>query len=126
MPDVIRKLVIAESFEGEEVPQEIYDIATNLPYRDFITVGLLLDKLLIQNKTKFNENIFDCIDTEEKAYWLGFIFADGSIRSNGSFIFELSLKGSDINHLHKFNTFMGHIKDNVKIGKVYVQIVSNL
>lgn len=73
-----------------------------------------------QNIVKFNENIFDCIDTEEKAYWLGFIFADGSIRSNGSFIFELSLKGSDINHLHKFNKFMGHIKDNVKIGKVTV------
>lgn len=70
-----------------------------------------------QNRTKFNENIFDCIDTEEKAYWLGFIYADGSIRSEGSYIFELSLKGSDIEHLRKFNKFMGHIKDNVKLGK---------
>lgn len=26
-----------------------------------------------QNKLKFNENVFDSIDTEEKAYWLGFM-----------------------------------------------------
>lgn len=70
-----------------------------------------------QNETKFNEHIFDVIDTEEKAYWLGFIFADGYIssRDNG---FELSLKGSDIEHLHKFNKFMEHNKDNVKLGEV--------
>lgn len=42
---------LAESIEGEKVPQEIYDIATNLPYRDFITVGLLLDKLKLKNET---------------------------------------------------------------------------
>lgn len=38
---------------GEEnVNKEAYEAATNLPYRDFITVGLLLDKLKIKNKTK--------------------------------------------------------------------------
>ena len=38
---------------GEEaVDKEAYDTAVNLPYRDFITVGLLLDKLKIKNKTK--------------------------------------------------------------------------
>ena len=34
------------------VNQEAYNTAVNLPYRDFITVGLLLDKLKIKNKTK--------------------------------------------------------------------------
>ena len=69
-----------------------------------------------QNRLKFDNTVFDCIDTEEKAYWLGFIFADGYIssRDNG---FELSLKGSDIEHLHKFNKFMEHNKDNVKLGE---------
>ena len=45
------------------VDKELVDIASNLPYRDFITVGLLLDKLLIQNKTKFktvNNIVPDC------------------------------------------------------------------
>ena len=35
-----------------EVPVEIKDIALGLPYRDFITVGLLLKKLNLKNKTK--------------------------------------------------------------------------
>ena len=74
-----------------------------------------------QNKVKFNENIFDSVDTEEKAYWLGFIYADGYIKYNEegekpSYIFELSLSVEDVEHLRKFNLFMGHIKDNVKIG----------
>ena len=66
----------------------------------------------------FNENVFDTIDTEEKAYWLGFIFADGSISSTQKqYTFELSLKIEDIEHLNKFNQFMEHKKDNVKISK---------
>jgi Protoporphyrinogen oxidase len=36
---------------GETVPQDIHGIAANLPYRDFITVGLLLKKLKIKNRT---------------------------------------------------------------------------
>ena len=70
-----------------------------------------------QNKTKFNENIFDSIDTEEKAYWLGFIFADGYISSTDN-TFELSLSIKDIDHLKKFNIFMQHEHNNVKIGNV--------
>ena len=36
----------------DKVNKEAYNTAVNLPYRDFITVGLLLDKLKIKNKTK--------------------------------------------------------------------------
>ncbi len=75
-----------------------------------------------QNKVKFNEHIFDVIDTEEKAYWLGFIFADGYIDSSPLnlskkpiYNFELSLKADDSEHLEKFNKFMEHINNNVKI-----------
>ncbi len=37
---------------GEDVPGAVKEVATALPYRDFITVGLLVDKLLLENKTK--------------------------------------------------------------------------
>ena len=37
---------------GEKAPQNVRDIAAELPYRDFITVGLLLNKLNIKNQTK--------------------------------------------------------------------------
>ena len=36
---------------GESVPAEIREIASGLPYRDFMTVGLLVDKLKLKNKT---------------------------------------------------------------------------
>lgn len=58
-----------------------------------------------QNMTKFDDTVFDKIDTEEKAYWLGFLYADGSISSNRNEV-ELSLKSSDIEHLEKFKSFL--------------------
>ncbi len=37
---------------GEAAPADVRRIAAGLPYRDFITVGLLVNKLKLQNKTK--------------------------------------------------------------------------
>lgn len=71
-----------------------------------------------QNRAKFNEYIFDSIDTEEKAYWLGFIFADGYINSSpiesnkkSIYGFELSLQLLDLNHLIKFKDFVSYEKN---------------
>ncbi len=43
---------LLEAIGKENSPEEVYDIATTLPYRDFMTVGLLLDGLKVKNKTK--------------------------------------------------------------------------
>lgn len=43
---------LVASIEGDEVPDEVKKIASALPYRDFITVGLLVDRLAIKNRTK--------------------------------------------------------------------------
>lgn len=64
-------------------------------------------------KYNYNENYFEEIDTEEKAYWLGFIAADGSIVNNGSAL-EISLKQSDRNHLIKFANAIGETDRMVK------------
>lgn len=42
---------LVASFNAD-VPENVRYVAQNLPYRDFITVGLLLDKLKIKNTTK--------------------------------------------------------------------------
>lgn len=62
-----------------------------------------------KRKPKFNENYFDEINDEHKAYWLGFIWADGyiSIRNRDdriSYEFKLSIKQDDWEHLVKFNS----------------------
>lgn len=40
------------SIRGVDVPEEVAKAAAELPYRDFMTVGLLVDKLKIKNETK--------------------------------------------------------------------------
>lgn len=52
-------------------------------------------------KFHFNYDFFEKIDTEEKAYWLGFLYADGHIRPSGEII--LVLQNRDKDHLIKFN-----------------------
>ena len=42
---------LVNSFEQSLVSNEVKDIANGLPYRDFVTVGLLVNKLEIKNKT---------------------------------------------------------------------------
>lgn len=53
---------LISSFRGIEVPSRVMDIAIALPYRDFITVGILVNELAIKNRSKyasFNNRIPD-------------------------------------------------------------------
>lgn len=58
-------------------------------------------------KYKIDLEYFKDIDTEEKAYWLGFIFADGTLGAYGKnkneYTFKLDLSLKDLHHLEKFN-----------------------
>lgn len=65
------------------------------------------------NKLRIREDLFNEIKTENDAYWLGFIFADGYIADNG--MFEISLKYTDYSHLLKFAEFCNF--DTTKIIK---------
>jgi hypothetical protein len=59
-----------------------------------------------QRKYTLDEDVFDVIDSEQKAYWLGFLFADGST-SNSRNSVSLGLAIKDIEHLEKFRNFVG-------------------
>ena len=58
----------------------------------------------------FDEFFFDKIDTEEKAYWLGFFFADGYLSSTSNLI-GFELESSDISHLEKFKKALNTDKE---------------
>lgn len=57
-----------------------------------------------------NEDIFSVIDTEEKAYWLGFLCGDGCVYDN---YIRISLKYNDVEHLKKFKSFLN--AESIKI-----------
>jgi len=67
---------------------------------------------LKQVKCYLDDTIFKNIDTEEKAYWLGFLFADGYIRKRKSSELRLKLSTKDKSHLEKFKI---SIKSNTNI-----------
>lgn len=81
------------------------------------------------NKRKYlvDDNFFSVIDTEQKAYWLGFITADGCLyhkKNSNSKMIEIGLKIEDIDHLEKFTqdiqtnypiTTRNNISCNIKI-----------
>lgn len=83
-------------------------------------------------KHDYDESVFDVIDTEEKAYWAGFIMGDGQIeeykrsRADGSiyinYRLNLNLKYSDANHLQKFLDFLNCTTKKIK--KVNVKMPS--
>lgn len=72
-------------------------------------------------KYEVDENFFEVIDTEEKAYWLGFLYADGYVkkRQSNSCIIELSLAEIDYNHVLKFKN---SLKSNYAISKKIVKL----
>ncbi len=61
-------------------------------------------------KYQIKTDFFRTIDSEEKAYWLGFIFADGSISSEKG-RFAIAVAESDKDHLQKMNVTIGANKD---------------
>lgn len=58
------------------------------------------------NSRKYNleHDFFEKIDTEEKAYWLGFMYADGylTLSKTGQKLVGVTLSSEDKNHIEKF------------------------
>ena len=76
--------------------------------------GLVINK---SNREKYDIdlNYFKVIDTEEKAYWLGFIFADGYVDEK-SYTVAIELKRSDKKQLYKLKKSIKsehNVKDRV-------------
>ena len=82
------------------------------------TIGRLVDRFNYQKRGPhriyhINETAFDEIKTEEQAYWLGFITADGYVNEERNFL-NIKLQASDYNHLIKFARFINAPESLVK------------
>lgn len=74
--------------------------------------GTLRNKSESHRFTGFNQHAFDVIDTIEKAYWLGFFYAD-AYNSNSTNTVSISLQISDVDHLKKLAKFLNLPEDKV-------------
>lgn len=86
-------------------------------------------------KYSCDENYFEKIDTEDKAYWLGFLYADGYVRvgKRNSGQLKLKLCKNDKDHIQKFKKSINSthpIKDSIdyfkKDNKEYISNNSTL
>lgn len=79
----------------------VEQIVNNFVKKDIVQYNIKIDdkdNLIRHRKYSFNYDFFKTIDTEEKAYWLGFLYADGCITENEV---RLELKLNDEDHLNK-------------------------
>jgi len=93
----VRELITAM---GKEVPETVKEVASGLIYRDFITVGLLLKKLKIKNKTK------------QKT-------VNNLIPDNWIYIQERDVKLGRLQIFNNWSPYMVHDPDTVWIGLEY-------
>lgn len=61
---------------------------------------------------ELNDTVFDIVDSQEKAYWLGFFYADGyNCKSDN--IVRVTLQLSDIEHLEKMARFFEYPESKI-------------
>lgn len=81
------------------------------------TIKRLLDSENVQSrgnrKHNYDEHIFDNIDSAEKAYWVGFIAADGYVNEKRGFM-RIKLQECDLEHLKKFIKFINGDEGMIK------------
>lgn len=68
-------------------------------------------------KYHINETVFDKVDTEEKAYWLGFLFSDGYNNEHKHQV-SLRLQEQDTEVLEKFKVFLNTDKPIYKFYRI--------
>ncbi len=122
-----------------KIPDVIQDYSNGITIRDiakkYRSSEETISKVLKENGIEvfrngvrpcFNHHIFDVIDTEQKAYWLGFIWADGCILNQKddkhNYGFELGISIKDIEHLKLFCDFieLDKTKINIRLGKEHI------
>lgn len=89
-----------------------------------------LNLITRRSKTKFDYEFFDNIDNEKKAYWLGYIYADGYVSGpdfgKQEYKLSISCSSSDLNHLLKFKEDLKSDHKIIYIPKTVVKYKNNI
>ena len=126
-----------EIIEKYQDGMSINQIAKNYKVSwDTIKRFLIGEKIYSQENKKINQystfseyNLFEKIENEEQAYWLGFLYADGNIRKERNEI-SLDLKEEDLETIKAFHSFCNNqnkIRQHIikKENKVFISYVSS-
>ena len=115
----IRVLYFEEYKTLKEI-SELYNVAVNSIKKLLKTYFLEEYKIASKRNYKnlsIDHNFFEKIDTEEKAYILGFLLADGNIYISGnSYKLRFSIAIQDINILYKIKDIL-HLNSKIGIQK---------
>lgn len=108
MPAIVRRYRSGENYQA--MARELHVGGLRLR-RELIAAGVDIRRQGRQREyLLLHEDFFEEIDTEQKAYWLGFVFADGCVvcPKNGNHRrLEVGLKMSDYGHLVKLANCLG-------------------
>lgn len=114
----IQKIEIVEKYQtgnftcaglGRDYDVTGQSIASILRIRN---IPIFNDHTQIQRKYSLDQSFFDCVDTEEKAYFLGLLYADGCNYTPNNLVY-VSLQEEDKNILIRLNEI---IKSNRPLG----------
>lgn len=87
-------------------PSVIYDVLKRLGIKSHKPTPLTEQQKKNRRKYNVNDDFFETINTEAKAYWLGFLYADGYVNTIENKI-GIALGIEDKNHLYKFKKSIG-------------------
>lgn len=90
--------------------EKIYGISRNSILRHIHCNGGIENRVCTNKKYSYNEKFFDNIDSEEKAYLLGLLYADGNNyrKDKKTYRISISLQARDINILNQMKDVMGY------------------
>lgn len=93
------------SFLRENYSTQTTSELANILGRTHSAVSIKAKKMGLKKYEYFyDRDFFEIIDSEEKAYWLGFVSADGwTDKHDNSYCMGIELQESDAEHLKKFN-----------------------
>ena len=110
------------------------NISQYLVHKTLIQLGInLRNRRNVNLRSNIDDHYFKVINSEEKAYWLGYLYADGCVkyskhkRKNGKFSYAktISLSSIDVTHLEKFRNSLKYTNSVKNYNNISVLYISN-